>query len=141
MGICYGAPSTALSISAFFTPAVVFLINLFTQIFPENHQCQKIWIQVRSNKMLGLIWFQTVCKGYQQTTKVATCRERAENSLKNLCNHKKSSLLFSCIRICVQGYCMIFDQYNDLYKYDRTILNNNLFDVIHHFIVVPMYTT
>ena len=26
--------------------------------------------------MLGLIWFQTVCRGYQQITKLATGRQR-----------------------------------------------------------------
>ena len=29
----------------------------------------------------GLIWVQTVCKGYQQTTKVATNKERVESVL------------------------------------------------------------
>ena len=29
-----------------------------------------VWIQVRPDILLGLIWFQTVCKGYQQTTLV-----------------------------------------------------------------------
>ena len=39
------------------------------QLFKEINSgmasaCQKVWIQIRPNKMLGLIWFQTVCKGY-----------------------------------------------------------------------------
>ena len=29
-----------------------------------------VWIKIRPNILLGLIWVQTVCKGYQQTTKV-----------------------------------------------------------------------
>ena len=31
--------------------------------------------QIRPNITLGLIWFKTVCKGYQQTTKVAASKE------------------------------------------------------------------
>ena len=30
-----------------------------------------IWIQIRAKILSVLIWVQTVCKGYQQTTKVA----------------------------------------------------------------------
>ena len=32
--------------------------------------CQKMWIQIRPDILSGLIWVQTVCKGYQQTTLV-----------------------------------------------------------------------
>ena len=39
-------------------------------------ECQTIWIQIRHNVLSGLIWVQTVCKGYQQMTKVATSGER-----------------------------------------------------------------
>ena len=38
--------------------------------------CQTVWIQIRSNVFSGLIWVQTVCKGYQQITKVATSWQR-----------------------------------------------------------------
>ena len=31
-------------------------------------ECQTIWIQIRPDILLGLIWVQTVCKGYQQMT-------------------------------------------------------------------------
>ena len=31
-------------------------------------ECQTDWIQIRPNILLGLIWVQSVCKGYQQTT-------------------------------------------------------------------------
>ena len=31
-------------------------------------ECQKVWIQIRPDILLGLIWVQTLCKGYQQTT-------------------------------------------------------------------------
>ena len=34
-----------------------------------------VWIQIRNDKILVLIWVQTVCKGYQQRTEVATSKE------------------------------------------------------------------
>ena len=33
-------------------------------------ECQTVWIQIRPDITSGLIWVQTVCKGYQQTTLV-----------------------------------------------------------------------
>ena len=35
-----------------------------------------VWNQIRPDILSGLIWDQTVCKGYQQTTKAATSGER-----------------------------------------------------------------
>ena len=32
-------------------------------------ECQTVWIQIKTNILLVLIWVQTVCKGCQQTTK------------------------------------------------------------------------
>ena len=40
-------------------------------------ECQTVWIVLSSNTS-GLIWVQTICKGYQQTTKVATSGERVK---------------------------------------------------------------
>ena len=37
------------------------------KVFQEYYQCQTVWIQT---------WVQTVCKGYQQTTKFAASKER-----------------------------------------------------------------
>ena len=31
-------------------------------------ECQTDWIQIRPDILSGLIWVQSVCKGYQQTT-------------------------------------------------------------------------
>ena len=31
-------------------------------------KCLRIWTQIRPSILSGLIWFQTVCKGYQQMT-------------------------------------------------------------------------
>ena len=39
-------------------------------------ECQTTWIS--SNRMSGLIWVQTVCKGQQQMTKIAPCRQRVK---------------------------------------------------------------
>ena len=41
-------------------------------------ECQTVWIQIRTNIMLVLIWVQTVCKGYQQTTK-SSCYNSKES--------------------------------------------------------------
>ena len=32
-------------------------------------ECQTVWIQIRTDILSVLIWAQTVCKGFQQTTK------------------------------------------------------------------------
>ena len=56
--------------------------------FFQNYLFQKIlsgtlsesqinWIQIRPDILLGLIWVQTVCKDYQQTTELAAGRQRA----------------------------------------------------------------
>ena len=37
-------------------------------------ECQTVWIQIRPDVLLGLIWVQTVL-GYQHMTKFATSRE------------------------------------------------------------------
>ena len=31
-------------------------------------ECQPVWIKIRPDILSGLIWVQTVCKGYRQTT-------------------------------------------------------------------------
>ena len=41
------------------------------KFFQEYHQCQTVWSQIWPNILLGLIWVQTVCKGYEQTTLVS----------------------------------------------------------------------
>ena len=43
--------------------------------FQEYHHSVKQF-ESRSDILASLIWIQTVCKGYQQTTKVATSGER-----------------------------------------------------------------
>ena len=41
-------------------------INFYQIIFQKYHLCQKDWNQIRPDLLSGLIWFQTVCKVYQQ---------------------------------------------------------------------------
>ena len=41
-------------------------------IFSIPSRCQTVWIQIRPDVFSGLIWIHSVCKGYQQMTKVAT---------------------------------------------------------------------
>ena len=43
--------------------------------FRNTSECQTVWIQIRTDVTSVLIWAQTVCKGYQQTIKVAAGQE------------------------------------------------------------------
>ena len=45
------------------------LFRIILSKIPSEYQID--WIQIRSEVLLDLIWIQTVCKGYQQTTIVA----------------------------------------------------------------------
>ena len=66
------------------------------KFFKEHYQCQTLWIQIRTNILLVLIWVQTVCKGYQQMTKGATSKERV--------NGQDMSSLFQSYRVVSQRY-------------------------------------
>ena len=35
-------------------------------------ECQTTWIQIKTDLFSALIWVQTVCRGYKQTTKVTS---------------------------------------------------------------------
>ena len=77
--------------TGFFSHAVALLkINSFQNVFEGYHwyECQTVRIQIRPNFLSGLIWVQTVCKWYQQATKIVPIRthllqtahmKRAEN--------------------------------------------------------------
>ena len=45
-------------------------------------ECQTVWIQIRTNILSVLIWVQTVCKGYQQTTKLTASKEGVKGVIK-----------------------------------------------------------
>ena len=52
---------------ALLSAADFFQNQLFRKIISEiPSECQTAWIQIRPNALSGLIWIQTVCKGYQQ---------------------------------------------------------------------------
>ena len=53
---------------AFCRLQIFFKIIYFEKFFQEYHHSQTVWIQIRPNILSGLMWVQTVCKGYQQTT-------------------------------------------------------------------------
>ena len=61
------------------------MLLLSSADFFQNELIRKIMIRVldsldpfRTNILSVLIWVQTVCKGYQQTIKLTTCKERAK---------------------------------------------------------------
>ena len=49
---------------------IFFKNQFFEKFFQEYHLCQTVWNQIRPDILSGLIWVQTVCKGYQQMTLV-----------------------------------------------------------------------
>ena len=54
---------------AFLLSADFFQNELFPKILSVIQSvCQTVWIQISPDILSGLIWVQTVCKGYQQTT-------------------------------------------------------------------------
>ena len=53
-----------------------FKINIFKKFFQEHYQSVNSLESDQVNILLVLIWVQTVCKGYQQMTKLAASKER-----------------------------------------------------------------
>ena len=59
-----------------------FKVNFFKEFSSGTQsKCLTVWIQIRTDDLSGLIWVQTVCKGYQQKTKAATSKERVRTQL------------------------------------------------------------
>ena len=59
------------SLSCFFVVCWFFQNQLFQKVTSGlPSECQTVWTQIRPDILSGLIWVQTVCKGYQQTTQV-----------------------------------------------------------------------
>ena len=70
------------------------LLTVFQMIFfQEHYQCQTVWIQIKTDVLSVLIWVQTICKGYQQTTKVAVSLDLGPNCLQRLLADEKSPLM------------------------------------------------
>ena len=61
-----------------FLSSADFFQNLFFQkiLTGTLSECQTVWIHIRTDFLSVLTCVQTVCKGYQQTTKVDTSKER-----------------------------------------------------------------
>ena len=79
---------------------------LFQNILSETlSECQTVWIQIRTDLSV-LIWFQTVCKGYQFDTKIAASQERV----------KGHTPLFSIMLIVSISYFISVDLINVLSK-------------------------
>ena len=74
---------------------IFFKINFFEKFFPELSECQTVWTQIMTDIMLVLIWVQTVCKNYQQTTKIAT--SKARKRIKGLKNKSDKIFLSSSV--------------------------------------------
>ena len=50
--------------------------KLFQKIISGTlSECQRVWIQIRTDILSVLIWIQTVCNSYQQMIKVALARK------------------------------------------------------------------
>ena len=56
----------------FFLSSADFFQNQLFRKIPSGipSECQTGWIQIRPDVLSGLIWVQSVCKGYQQTALV-----------------------------------------------------------------------
>ena len=60
------------SLQTFFFKIIFFKKNLSGTLI----ECLMVSIHIRTDTLLVLFLAQTVCKGYQQTTKVTVCKER-----------------------------------------------------------------
>ena len=80
-------------LSADFFHDQLFFLKILSGIPSE---CQTVWIQIRPDILSGLIWVQTVCKGYQQTTLVG--KVLRENIIEISLNNEFQPL--SCIILC-----------------------------------------
>ena len=50
--------------------------DFFKNLFRSLSERYILWIQIRTEVLLVIIWVKTVCKGYHQTTKVVTSKGR-----------------------------------------------------------------
>ena len=56
-------------------------LTFFTNPSGTLSERQTVWIQIRNDVASALIWFQTVCKCYQQMIKVATICDASETEI------------------------------------------------------------
>ena len=69
-------------------------MSFFKKLFQKHYQCQMVWIEIRTDILLGLIWVQTFSKGYQQATQVAASKGRGKLTYLHYVKlHKQEQLL------------------------------------------------
>ena len=82
--------------SSYFSSADFFQNQNFRKTLPGiPPECQTVWIQIRPNILSGLIWVQTVCKCYQQTTQVCRVIPSLSDSLDFSWSDSTIFILFS----------------------------------------------
>ena len=100
---------TALALCAcwVFLYAFVVICSLFSELTVykkkktksgAQSECQTVWIQIRTGVLSVLNWVQTVCKGYQQTTKDAASKDFGTCELAHFPLTSKNS--FNGFQIC-----------------------------------------
>ena len=80
--------------------------SLSAGLFPIPSGCQTVWVQIRPDILSSLIWVQTVCKGYQQMTKVLACWQRVKY-IKTSWYYFLAKTLFKVNFICLQLKCWL----------------------------------
>ena len=83
---------------------VFFLLLLSARFFSSqikrlsgtSSECQTVWIQIRPDFLLALIWDQTACNSHQQQTKVSRERLKGMMCLPTFQYHKQQQLLHCC---------------------------------------------
>ena len=77
-------------------------------IFPIPSGCQTVWTQMTI--CWGLIWTKPICKGYQQTTKVAHSGQRVQNNflIKQFFHLAKQILSQSLIVFAYRVFFLLF---------------------------------
>ena len=64
-------------------------------------ECQTASIQIRTDVLSVLNWVQTICKGYQQTTKVTASKVRVNGDVSDLCSDQSGVAMGSVLSPCV----------------------------------------
>ena len=70
------------------------LIFLEKMIHKYHQSVKQVWFQIRPGVILGLIWVQTVCKGYQQTTLLVNHFPASQIHVEQLYNKKMFTKLY-----------------------------------------------
>ena len=76
-----------LTLSMLMTSILYFIKKILSGIISD---CQTIWIQIKTDNLLLLIWVQIVCKVYRQTTKVAASKVRVK-AVYTMCTKREFS--------------------------------------------------